>query len=487
MKKELTSVILAAAILAALPGCTAKKENGGESGGDVLTWYVPGDKQVDMQSVMDAANAITEPAIGAKIDLRMIDSGSYSEKMQMMMASGEVFDLMFTGYVNNYNQAVKRGGLMDITDMIDKYAPKLKDEISPLAFEQAYIDGKIYAVPNYQTMSLKPAIAVRKDLADEFGLDESKIKTINDMEPFMEWVKNNHSEVFAYRPQMGMRAWTDREYFEVFNGFLASQEELHSGKNKVTLQPAFENDVFVDGMYKLYEWYQKGYIRKDILTVTDDSGDYKIGKYAVCYNSWKPGAEKNMKNATGYDYDFIIMDKDRSPFADGAVNAMTGISRTSKNPEKAMKFIELVNTNKELYNLFCFGIEGKHYKKDDAGHIIVDPNSGYFQNNSDWMFGNQFNAYILSGNEDNIWEETKKLNDEAVEYPLSGFTFDNSNVTAEMTAIDTVNSQFSVLNEGAQNPDEYFEDFKERQKEAGVDKVLAEYQRQIDEFLANKK
>ncbi len=188
MKKELTSVILAAAILAALPGCTAKKENGGESEGDVLTWYVPGGKQVDMQSVMDAANAITEPAIGAKIDLRMIDSGSYSEKMQMMMASGEVFDLMFTGYVNNYNQAVKRGGLMDITDMIDKYAPKLKDEISPLAFEQAYIDGKIYAVPNYQTMSLKPAIAVRKDLADEFGLDESKIKTINDMEPFMEWV-----------------------------------------------------------------------------------------------------------------------------------------------------------------------------------------------------------------------------------------------------------------------------------------------------------
>ena len=152
-----------------------------------------------------------------------------------------------------------------------------------------------------------------------------------------------------------------------------------------------------------------------------------------------------------------------------------------------MKFIELVNTNKELYNLFCFGIEGKHYKKDDAGHVIADPNSGYFQNNSDWMFGNQFNAYILSGNEDNIWEETKKLNDEAVEYPLSGFTFDNSNVTAEMTAIDTVNSQFSVLNKGAQNPDEYFEDFKERQKEAGVDKVLAEYQRQIDEFLANKK
>ena len=485
MKKELTSVILAAAILAALPGCTAKKENGGESGGDVLTWYVPGGKQVDMQSVMDAANAITEPAIGAKIDLRMIDSGSYSEKMQMMMASGEVFDLMFTGYVNNYNQAVKRGGLMDITDMIDKYAPKLKDEISPLAFEQAYIDGKIYAVPNYQTMSLKPAIAVRKDLADEFGLDESKIKTINDMEPFMEWVKNNHSEVFAYRPQMGMRPWTDREYFEVFNGFLASQEELHSGKNKVTLQLPFENDVFVDGMYKLYEWYQKGYIRKDILTVTDDS--YKIGKYAVCYSTWKPGAEKSMKNATGNDYDFIIMDKDRSPFADGAVNAMTGISRTSKNPEKAMKFIELVNTNKELYNLFCFGIEGKHYKKDDAGHVIADPNSGYFQNNSDWMFGNQFNAYILSGNEDNIWEETKKLNDEAVEYPLSGFTFDNSNVTAEMTAIDTVNSQFSVLNKGAQNPDEYFEDFKERQKEAGVDKVLAEYQRQIDEFLANKK
>ena len=152
-----------------------------------------------------------------------------------------------------------------------------------------------------------------------------------------------------------------------------------------------------------------------------------------------------------------------------------------------MKFIELINTNKELYNIICFGIEGKHYTKDDEGHIVVDSNSGYFQNNGDWKFGNQFNAYILAGNDDNVWEETKKLNDEAVEYPLSGFMFDNSSVTAELTAIETVNSQYSVLNKGAQNPDEYFETFKEKQKEAGAEKVLAEYQKQIDEFLAKKK
>ena len=65
--------------------------------------------------------------------------------------------------------------------------------------------------------------------------------------------------------------------------------------------------------------------------------------------------------------------------------------------------------------------------------------------------------------------------------------FDNSSVTAELTAIDTVNSQYSVLYKGAQNPDEYFETFKEKQKEAGAEKVLAEYQKQIDEFLAKKK
>ena len=70
---------------------------------------------------------------------------------------------------------------------------------------------------------------------------------------------------------------------------------------------------------------------------------------------------------------------------------MIGISRTSKNPEKAFKFIELVNTDKDLYNLICFGIEGKHYNLDENGRVVFNDQGGYIPK-ACWKFGNQFNA-----------------------------------------------------------------------------------------------
>ena len=58
-----------------------------------LVWYVHGDKQPDIASVMEEVNKTTIEKIGAKVDLQFIDQPAYSEKMNMMMASQTEFDL----------------------------------------------------------------------------------------------------------------------------------------------------------------------------------------------------------------------------------------------------------------------------------------------------------------------------------------------------------------------------------------------------------
>ena len=40
-----------------------------------------------------------------------------------------------------------------------------------------------------------------------------------------------------------------------------------------------------------------------------------------------------------------------------------GISSTSKNPEKAMEFLNLMYSNPEISNLLMNGIEGQEYQK----------------------------------------------------------------------------------------------------------------------------
>ena len=101
--KRLLALMLAVMMVLSFAAC-GWNENDTTKDGDVptLVWYVHGDKQQDIASVMEEVNKITVPAIGAKLDLQFIDQPSYTEKMQMMMAAGTEFDICFTGYVNTY-------------------------------------------------------------------------------------------------------------------------------------------------------------------------------------------------------------------------------------------------------------------------------------------------------------------------------------------------------------------------------------------------
>ena len=57
---------------------------------------------------------------------------------------------------------------------------------------------------------------------------------------------------------------------------------------------------------------------------------------------------------------------------------MQAISRTSKNPEIAMKFLEMFNTDKYLNNLINFGIEGTHYVKVADNVIKAGPQNDQY-------------------------------------------------------------------------------------------------------------
>lgn len=480
--KKIALLLAAVMLTGSAVGCGKQKDKT-EDSTVTLTWFVPGEKQNDMQAVLDEANKIIEPAIGARLDLQMIDTGSYAEKMQMKMAGGEEFDLMFTGYINTYAQCVSRGGLMDITDLLATETPGFLETIPENILDSAYIDGKIYAVPNQQVVTTQPSIAIRHDIAEEYGLDYDTIKEPDDLADFYDWILANKPGLYPMRA-INMTAGIDSEYQSVIDGYLVTKEDLNDGDSTVKIIAECESEKSYNMAKKLYEWYQKGWIRNDVMTTSNDSADYSAAKYITFFSGWKPGYEQNLSQTLGTQYDIVQFPIDR--YAGSSTSTMIGVSRTCKNPEKAVKFIELINTNKELYNLIVFGIEGKHYTMNDEGKVVVNTEAGYNQKSGDWKFGNQFNALVREGQDSDIWEKTKQFNDESKVNPLAGFVFDNTNVAAEVASLETVYSQYNVRLYGAQNPDEYWEEFVAKCKNAGVDKIVAELQAQVDEYLAAK-
>ena len=93
MKKILALLLAAIMLVAMCCSCGGSKE------GDVPTLkvYMPSSTQADLDLVVAEANKIIEKKIGAKMEIALIDEGAYNEKMNMIMASGEAYDVCFTG------------------------------------------------------------------------------------------------------------------------------------------------------------------------------------------------------------------------------------------------------------------------------------------------------------------------------------------------------------------------------------------------------
>ncbi len=473
MLKRLTAILLALGLAVGAAACGDKKAGENEKI-PTLTWYVPGDKQSDIASVMEKVNEITVPAIGAKLNLEFIDTSAYEQRMKMNMAAGAEYDLCFTGWINKYADAVKNGGLLEITELLDK-TPELKKSLPQYAWDAATVNGKIYGVPNLQTFALPEGIVVLKEVADKYDFDFSKVRYLEDIEPFLAMVKEGEPDKFPFRCNWGIGMFVSRQYENISSDVVIDRD----GKN-TEVYFGSDSEIYKKGMETYKRWFEQGYIRPDMAGLSDDTIDYKAGKYVVSCEGWKPGVESDVKNDIGKEVISVVLN---TPYMlkDGGVRTMISIGNNCKYPEKALKFIELINTDKELYNLVGFGIEGKHYKLNEDGKVTYIENGGYTPK-MQWKFGNQFNALLLEGQEDDVWEKTMELNDEAVKSPLMGFTLDTDPIRSEISQISAVEKNYTIW----QYSEELWAERARKLDQAGRQKVKEEIQRQVDEFLKNK-
>ena len=483
MKKtnRLTAMILALTMGAALASCGEKNE---EAKGEIptLKWYLPGTAQSDQETVNVKINEILEKEAGCHLDIEYLDAGVYQEKMQMLMASRDTYDLCFTGYVNNYQNAAQKGGLLKLDDYLDKY-PGIKQTVPQYALDAARVDGSIYAIPNLQIMATATGLVIQKDLFDEFG--QTKIEDVHgieDIEPFMDWVVKNHPEKYAAKA--ALYGWNKKFDYKLLSEVTRGVDIIEKdGKIYAAKAPTLEMKKYL--AQKNREYFEKGYFRQDIAVVTDTSADEKANKYACWVAVYKPGMEEEVKASKNIDVYGVKVSNSTLGSGTGRTT-MTGVGKNSKYPEKALRVIELMNTNKELYNLVCFGIEETHYKMADAKHIEKIENSGYDPGMA-WRFGNQFNALLLPGQDDDVWEQTEKFNNEAEVSPIIDFTFDNMKVRTEIAQIETVYGKYTAFQYGFLPLEDYYDTFMAELDKAGVQKVIDEVNRQLEEYFSKNK
>ncbi len=487
MKKRILSLLLAAVCAMSVASCGKPASNGEEI--PTLKYYVPNDPQKDVALIEEKLNELTVAKIGAKVELEFIDWSAWKEKTNLMLASNEEFDVM-SGYTMKLADLVKNGSALGLSALLETEAKELKNLLDDYYWKAASYDGEIYVVPNQQIVAANDAIAVRKDLAEKYNFDVNSVETIMDLEPFWKQIRDNEPELYPFRMKGARFFITDavEKYgiTDAYTGFASTVGNVSISWEDYKLRTLYEDIGMKAGAKLAYECAKEGYFRKDLSSVSDDSADYAVGRYASTTDWYKPGIEAEIKNATGYDY-IVKLISDISVKEATPLSTTTFINANTKNPEKSIKFVELLNTDKEVYNLLCFGIEGTHYTWVDDEHIQCNPDGGYFPNAS-WAFGNQFNAHPQVGQEADVWEQTKKMNDEATKSPFMGANFTTEDVTLELAQVNKIKDLYvsARMDKGIADPDTYWEDYTQELKKAGMDTIRDNVQKQVDEFLAKK-
>ena len=455
-----------------------------------LQWYVVGNGQPnDMGKVLEEVNKYLQPKINASLKLNIFTWGDdYENKMSAKIQSGEAFDICSTAnWLANYAQNAAKGAFVDLTPLMDKYAPQTKALLGDKVIQGASIDGKLYAIPTNKEMAHNWGFLVNKDMADKYGIDLSTIKKFEDLEPALKIVKEKAGNgIECFQTLTGESAYRILDFEKLVDDTVPGA--IYGDGRDTKVVNDFASPEAMSLFQTLNKWYKAGYIRKDADTVTDYAPARRAGKVFSTTASLKPGKDKEQSISDGINWVQIDITPSRATTRDNT-GAMQAISKSSKNPERALMFLELMNNDKTLCNMVNYGIENTHYTKLDENTIEqTQAGKDNYNNSLQWLFGNQFNTYLFKTEDPQKWTKFKEYNDKAVASPILGFTFNTEKVKTQVSALTNIKKQFMPgLETGKTDPAVQVPKFTAKLEAAGLNDVLKEMQAQVDAFVASKK
>lgn len=515
--KKVLGTLTALAMALGMAGCGKEQEgnqNQQEQAKDsvVLEWYYRGNGiQKDTQAVEDAVNTLLKDYEGLEhvtLHMNPFAASDYANGVLLAQTSGKQIDILNTVGLNFVSE-VNNGTYLALDDYLDKN-PDLKQELPDWLWDLGKVDGHVYIVPNYQRGANRMYITIPKAYGKYIDVDRlrnmlvDKTTSLEDyariMEQYLLDVREGEGKETKYLPSLADLYTVGYYGFGQFFDTLSGSFALYDGDT--TVKNLYLTEEFKNACRITAEWYEKGYIPQDVLVL--DMNTYvkenmlNDASLAINSDQWY-GDEEFASESIGKMYGFDVY---TLPFNDHYFMANSwgaggnGVTASCQHPEEAVRFLEALTTEKgaEIYNLIVYGLEGVHYEKIDDTHIRTLEYDGP-QGGSDtsyaamkWIIGNTAHAYLNQACSDDEMRLADEINNnpDNVVSGIMGLRIDTEPVATELEQIAAVVKEYKdSLIKGVKGSDweATYNEFVKKMDVAGVDKVLAEFQSQVDEFL----
>ena len=455
--------------------------------------------------VEDELNKITEEKIGVHVNIEMIETGNYAQQVGLKAASREKLDLMLTPPIEaaSFNNMAAQNQLMDITDLLQDYGQDTLDIVGEL-INSTTKDGKIIGVPCYRSLVTSLYIFMRTDVLEDLGLLEKaqKMTSLAEYEEILQAVKD--SEKWSHMagivasdgqgtgiPVAGVYAGTDN-----FSD-ATTYDQLGDAYKIVAIRPDGSDTTVLNNFatedYKamwarMKNWYDKGYVYKDIITAHDMAEQLVKSDVAFSYfGLGEAGVETTKSTACGMPMTCVkVLTLPIDTY--NSTKFTWAVPSSATEPEAAVKLLNLMYTSKEVANLLAWGIEGVDYVVNNG--VATFP-EGIDQNNcayhtADFLYGNQFNVLPWEGQSSDFRTITQQEMAKAPTSAYLGFSCDTTAVQSEIAAVSNVLGEYRPSIDSGVASESDYQAFLDKMEASGLQKIINEFQSQLNEWLEQK-
>lgn len=457
--------------------------------------------------VLKTLNPILQEKLNVTLEPIWGTWGDFDNSVVTALAGGDDVDIYFTcnWSPNEYNRYARDGYWVKLDDLLPTYGADLLNTIPQSIWDCAETngyDGKgVYAVPALKDTATQYCWDVNGTLLAELGYNVDEVCAngldyySDEFEALLKAAKDAKGANFY--PLLIEAIVLERmvNLTTTITGDLGKSNILsyyydkdHPSKDIGSkIINKYGSEEFKRFAERTYYLAQQGYIApssqneataNDYRTATSQNGEYLINTQSYAF-----GCELDYATARKIDVRMVPAD---APFmeATSGQGAMMAISATSKNPERALMFLNLLNTDPEIMTLLNYGVEGFTYNKNSDGTItFIDENRA---NYSPWTNG-MGNIRILPPTDAqglDFWDRFNAYYESAEKLPIGGFIFDASAFDKEAAAIANVYAEYGFnLMCGAVDPATALPEFLSKLDSAGANKIVAAAQEQLEAYL----
>ncbi|MCD8336476.1 MAG: DUF3502 domain-containing protein [Lachnospiraceae bacterium] len=414
-----------------------------------VNMYLIGDTPNDWDDVLALVNEYLEQ-FNTTLAVTFMSWSDYQTMYSLALAGGEQIDLIFTApWCYMYTEAAK-GSFYELTDdFISTAMPLTEKYQAEESWDETTISGKTIAVPSNVASPMGKIVAIRQDIADKYDIGE--LTSWEDYKNFMLTVAEKEtpeSGIYAlasagdnnelwdvYRQQYDTFLALDSNYLDMiyeYNGGIPEAEDI---------KLVYECDSFRQYAYDMKEMADAGCWSRSALTntVTDDDAFGALQGASIAWNASVFTYMEQAEETEGVYCMAYDLTTDHLCGAEAYSNNDMAITAGSSNPERAGMLLDLIKFDTYLNRLLILGIEDLHYSIDDEGYYTeLEAASDFAASaiSASWAIKNgdleeagvdEREKVITDG-----WAERVVMN------PTITFVFDDTNVNAYVSAVNTV-------------------------------------------------